>query len=203
MDPFFFQLAVIFLPGLVWERVVTKYGLKRPPSQFETILRTFTFGLAAYAITFGLYAVLGRPFYFPDLQSRTFIADTKYLAEFGSAFVVAFVGSVVWLYAFRWKILGKFFRFIRATKKYGDEDLWDYIFNSSDARVEYVYVRDYDAQKVFSGWVVGFSETDKVRELLLRDVEVYNLEGKQLYTSPLLYVGRPPDKVDVEFPVTA
>lgn len=202
MDFFFFQLAVVFLPGLVWERIVSKYALKKPPTQFEIALRTFTFGLAAYAITYTLYGFAGYPFYVPELARDTaFIADTKYVAEFASAFAVAFVSSIIWLYAFKWKLLGKFFRYIGATKKYGDEDLWDYIFNSSDARAEYVYVRDYTAQKVFSGWVAGFSETDKVRELLLRDVEVYNLEGDSLYTMPLMYLGRSPECVDLEFPV--
>lgn len=204
MDFFFFQLAVIFLPGLVWERIVSKYALKRSPTQFEIALRTFTFGLTAYAITYILYAVAGHPFYVPDIKrDAAFITDAKYITEFCSAFAVAFIGSIVWLYAFKWKLLGKLFRYIGATKKYADEDLWDYIFNSSDARAEYIYMRDYKAQKVFSGWVVGFSETEKVRELLLRDVEVYNLEGDRLYTTPLMYIGRPPDSVDLEFPVKA
>lgn len=202
MDFFFFQVAIIFLPGLVWERIVSKYALKRPPTQFEIALRTFTFGLTAYAVTYIVYSFAGHPFYLPDLKKDSaFIADEKYIAEFATTFGVALLGSIVWLYAFKWKLLGRFFRRIGATKKYGDEDLWDYIFNSSDPRSEYVYVRDYSAQKVFSGWVVGFSESDKVRELLLRDVEVYNLEGDLLYTTALMYVGRPPDSVDLEFPV--
>jgi hypothetical protein len=37
---FFFQLVIIFLPGLIWERIVTRYALKREPTQFEIALRT-------------------------------------------------------------------------------------------------------------------------------------------------------------------
>ena len=61
-------------------------------------------------------------------------------------------------------------------------------------------MRDYNNNKVFSGWVAAFSETDEVRELLLRDVQVYNLDGLLLYEVPLLYTARPTDAVDVEFP---
>lgn len=116
--------------------------------------------------------------------------------------LVAIACSILWLYAFNYKLLGKILQAVKATKKYGDEDLWDFTFNSRDKRVEYVYMRDYRNEKIFSGWVIGFSESDKVRELLLRDVQVFNLEGQLLYESPLLYVGRPADAVDLEFPVT-
>jgi Family of unknown function (DUF6338) len=203
MDIFAFQLAIIFLPGLVWERVIAKYGLKRQPTQFEIGLRTFMFGLTVYVITYMIYAAIGFDFQIPELKRDTaFIADRKYILEFVTAVAVGILCSMLWLYAFNYKIPGRILRAIRATKKYGDEDLWDFIFNSRDRRVEYVYVRDYANEKVFSGWVVGFSETDRVRELLLRDVQVFDLAGQLLYESPLLYVGRPADAVDLEFPVT-
>ncbi|MDB5556031.1 MAG: hypothetical protein JWL86_6015 [Rhizobium sp.] len=175
--------------------------MKRSPSQFETALRTFTFGLTAYALTYIIYTLLGYDFYIPEVKKdATFIADRKYVGEFLGALFVAFGSSILWLYAYNRKLLGRFLRAIGATKKYGDEDVWDYAFNSADPRAEYVYVRDYKNNKVLSGWVAAFSETDKVRELLLRDVQVYNLEGDKLYEVPLLYVGRPTDEVDVEFP---
>jgi Family of unknown function (DUF6338) len=201
---FFFQMAIIFLPGLVWERIVSKYGLKKSPTQFDIALRTFTFGLTAYAVTFIIYATIGFDFYIPEIKKdSTFIADRKYVGEFIVALLVAFVGSILWLYAYNRKLLGRLLRKIGATKKYGDEDVWDYVFNSADPRAEYVYVRDYKNNKVFSGWVAAFSETDEVRELLLRDVQVYNLDGVLLYDVPLLYTGRPTDAVDVEFPFKA
>jgi uncharacterized protein DUF6338 len=203
MDIFLFQLAIVFLPGLVWERVIAKYGLKRPPTQFEIGLRTFMFGLSVYVITYVVYWVAGYHFHVPEIRrDAAFIPDERYVIEFAVAIIIGVICSVLWLYAFNYKLLGRLLRTIRATKKYGDEDLWDFLFNSRDRRVEYVYVRDYANGKVFSGWVLGFSETDKVRELLLRDVQVFNLEGRLLYESPLLYVGRPTDAVDLEFPVT-
>jgi hypothetical protein len=202
MDFFFFQLAIIFLPGLIWERIVAKYGLKRRPTSFETGLRTFTFGLTSYVVTFGIFSALRLGFLIPEVKSNgPFIVDKQYLSQFVVAIAVGIAGSVFWLYSIRRRWAGRFLRWIGATKRYGEEDIWDFAFNSSAAWSEYVYVRDYANQKVFSGWVVGFSENEETRELLLRDVDVYNLEGKQLYTSPLMYLGRSPDSVDIEFPV--
>ena len=97
-------------------------------------------------------------------------------------------------------MLTRFLQSIRATKKYGDEDVWDYTFNSELTAVQYVHVRDLEHEFVFAGWVNAFSETEKTRELLLRDVVVSNFDGKELYTVPHLYLSRPVDDVLIEFP---
>ena len=162
---------------------------------------TFTFGLAAYAITYGLYSLFGYEFSVPDLKKdATFIADKKFLWQFIAAAVVAAVCSILWLYAFNYKLLGRFLRLIKATKKFGDEDLWEFVFNSTDAGVEYAYARDYQNNKVYSGWVAGYSGSEKVRELLLRDVQVYDLDSNLLYEMPLMYLGRSAEQIHIEFP---
>jgi Family of unknown function (DUF6338) len=201
LDFFFFQLAIIFLPGLIWERIVAKYALKRPPTTFETGLRTFTFGLTSYMATFALFFLIGIEVYLPEVKKDApFIVEARYLKQFVVAIAVSLVGSIVWLYILNYRWGGWFLRAIRATKKYGDEDVWDFAFNSPAAWSEYVYVRDHENDKVFSGWVVSFSQTGEVRELLLRDTEVFDLEGKKLYDTPLIYLGRAPDSIDIEFP---
>lgn len=85
-------------------------------------------------------------------------------------------------------------------KKYGDEDVWDFTFNSSDVETEYVHFRDFEHQLVYAGWVNAFSETNKLRELVLRDVIVYNFDGEEFYRTPLLYLARAPENIHIEFP---
>jgi hypothetical protein len=89
---------------------------------------------------------------------------------------------------------------IGATKRFGDEDVWDFTFNSNDTRVEFVHFRDFEQKVVYAGWVNTFSETDKIRELVLREVEVYDFEGNRLYDVPLLYLARKPETIHIEFP---
>jgi hypothetical protein len=185
LDFFFFQLAIIFLPGLIWERIVAKYALKRPPTAFETGLRTFTFGLTSYVATFGLFFLFGIEVYLPEIQKdASFIVEARYLKQFLAAIAVSVLGAVLWLYILNYRWGGWLLRKIKATKKYGDEDVWDFAFNSPAAWSEYVYVRDYKNDKIFSGWVVSFSQTGEVRELLLRDTEVFDLEGKNCTLHP-------------------
>jgi hypothetical protein len=138
MDYFFFQLALIFLPGLLWERIATKYALKRPPTQFETAIRTFTFGLAAYAITFIVYGLFGADFVIPKIKKDSGFLERKYLGEFAAAIGVSLACSIIWLYFLNYELLSRFLRFIRATKSFGQDDLWDFVFNSPDPAVEYV-----------------------------------------------------------------
>jgi hypothetical protein len=76
----------------------------------------------------------------------------------------------------------------------------DYIFNSPFPAVEYVHVRDFANQFVFAGWVTTFSESGKLRELVLRDVQVFDFDGALLYEVPLMYVARKPEDIHVEFP---
>jgi len=94
----------------------------------------------------------------------------------------------------------RFMKRIRATKRYGDEDVWDFTFNAHDRNVEYVHLRDFDKEIVYAGWVERFSDTEKVRELVLHDVKVYDFEGNELFATPRVYIARPMDDIDIEFP---
>jgi hypothetical protein len=56
---------------------------------------------------------------------------------------VAIVLSVLWVYSETYKLITRFLLAIKATKRCGDEDVWDYVFNSPSPISEYVNVRDF------------------------------------------------------------
>lgn len=200
MDIFFLQLAILFLPGIIWERIDALYGLKRPPAQFDILRRAFIFGLVLYALTYGGYYAIGRPFDFvAPTKDSTFLASS-FFDEIIVASILAIVVAILWLYVTRYKLITRLMQTIRATKRFGDEDVWDYMFNSNSATVEYVHLRDFDKRIVYAGWVEVFSETDKIRELVLRDVVVYSFDGPKLFNTPRVYIARAMDKIDIEFP---
>ena len=78
--------------------------------------------------------------------------------------------------------------------------MWDYTFNSGRAEVEYIHLRDFDKKITYAGWVEAFSESEKQREVRLRDVIVYDFEGKVLFETPRVYLARKADAIDIEFP---
>jgi hypothetical protein len=202
VDLLILQLAVIFLPGIIWARLDASYAAKVKPSDSQFFLRAFIFGIAIYTVEFILFAALGWPFTMADLADAGTkgIVTKDILHEVLWGLGIGLVLSVLWLYLSNYKALTWLLQKIGATKKYGDEDVWDHTFNSRDAVVEYVHVRDFANQYVYAGWVNTFSETDKLRELVLLDVIVYNFDSEELYRIPRLYLARPPENIHIEFP---
>ncbi len=202
MNLFLVQVAVIFLPGIIWARLDAIYAAKVKPSEIEFFLRAFVFGLTVYAVEYTVFSWRHWPFVIVDLAA----ADSKQVVtaqiarEVVWALAISVLMAVIWLYASTYKLLTRFLQMIKATKKYGDEDVWDFMLNSGEAAVEYVHVRDLENGFLYAGWVDTFSESDKLRELVLRQVIVYNLDGIKLYETPRIYLARAPEKINIEFP---
>jgi len=57
VDIFFFQLIIIFIPGIIWERMDAQFGPSKIIQQWDILRRTLVFGLAAYVVTFCIYWV--------------------------------------------------------------------------------------------------------------------------------------------------
>ncbi len=94
-------------------------------------------------------------------------------------------------------------RAVGVTKRFGDEDVWEYVFNSGSPMSEYVNLRDFDRQLTYAGYVGAFSETGDIREILLRDVDVYDFTGTLLYNMPHIYLARGKADLHVELPYRA
>lgn len=187
---------------MVWARLDSRYAAKEKQSDLDFFVRTFVYGVVTYAVTFLIYLLLKKPFSLIDFRAAQ---DTTVLTravgfEILSATGVGFVLGIFWVYASTHKLLTRFLQLIGATKRYGDEDVWDYTFNSPAATVEYVHVRDFSQKLVYAGWVRAFSESGKVRELTLRDAQVFDFNGVMQYEVPLMYLARKPEDIHVEFP---
>lgn len=202
IDLLILQLAIIFLPGIIWASLDASYASKVKQSEGQFLLRTFLFGITTYAFEFLLFAAIQRPFRMAELADASSheVVGHDVPLEVLCALPIGSLLAIVWLYGARYKLLTRFLQLIGATKKYGAEDVWDYTFNSADEAVEYVHVRDFEQQYVYAGWVDTFSETDRVRELVLRNVIVYDFESQEMYRTPRLYLARPPDAIHIEFP---
>ncbi len=47
----FFELALIFIPGFIWMKIHSRYGLRGDKTQFDLILNAFIFGVLSYGLT--------------------------------------------------------------------------------------------------------------------------------------------------------
>lgn len=202
-------LALIFLPGIVWARLDARYARQVKPAQFEFVVNVFVFGLVAYLATYLAYLL---PFVsrFATFDLATIALDDDEVAQtlgksvvddILSASIVALVLAPAWLAVQRYKLVVRFLQRIRVTKRYGDEDVWDYLLSSDDPRAFYVNVRDEQTGQTFSGYVDQFSEAPGLRELVLSQVEAYDtMTGERTIQVARMYLAREPKGMTLEFP---
>jgi hypothetical protein len=113
---------------------------------------------------------------------------------------IATIASILTLYAENYKLSTRFVQMIGASKRYGDEDVWDFVFNSSSKSVNYVFVRDFEQRVVYARYVNLFSETGQLREIVLSNVTVYDFESVEMYQMPRVYLAREREHIHIEFP---
>lgn len=206
MDIFLLQIAIVFVPGLIWARLDTRYGMRTRPSQTEFLIITLIYGLIAYAATYLVYAAVGWPFSPTAISSSD--KETLFVKDLADETLVsipiALALAIGWLYAVTNKWTARCLQAIGATRTYGDEDVWDFTFNANSLSARYVHFRDIDHDLTYAGWVRTFSQSGELRELVLEDVDVYTLRGgEQLYRVPHLYLARNKENILIEFPYSS
>ena len=209
MNTLVFTLALIFLPGIIWARLDAKYASQAKPSQVDLLLNVFVFGLVSYVATYLIYLVppVARVASFdlttlevdderaPEILTRVIVDDILVATSVGLALTPA------WLAAKRRKLVTRALKAIGATKRYGDEDVWDFVLNAEDPLTKYVHVRDAQTGLTFAGYVAVFSERPELRELVLSEVRAYDTaSGVRVLEVPRLYLAREPQGMTLEFP---
>lgn len=199
---FILQLAVLFLPGVIWAHLDNKYASRKDDGQLWFLLRAMMFGISSHSVTWFIYWAVSQEYVIPNLviaDKQTVITD-RIGWQILWATVTGFVLAIVWMYFINYKVLTRLLQRIGATKTYGDEDVWNFVLNSSDASSRYVNVRDFENKITYSGFVHAFSESERLRELILVDADVYNFEGAFMFEAPRIYLARSPEGIHMEFP---
>lgn len=209
MDALVLTLVVIFIPGIIWARLDAKYASQTKPSQFDFTLNIFVFGLTAYVVTFLIYllpciknvASFNLTAIEIGSEEAQGILNKTIVDEIIIATFVSLILSPLWLAINQRKYISRFLQLIKATNRYGDEDVWDFTLNSTGKEARYVNIRDSKTGLTYCGYVEVFSEAPDLRELLLRSVMVYETESATLVLEvPRLYIAREPKEMTIEFP---
>ena len=209
MNTLVLTLALIFLPGIIWARLDARYARQVKPTQSEFAVNVFVFGLVAYLATYLVYlsplvsqiAAFNLTAIALDDAEVAQSLGRSVVDDIFAATVVALFLAPVWLAVQRHKLVVRFLQLIKVTKRYGDEDVWDFLLSSDDPRALYVNVRDQQTGQTFSGYVDQFSEAPGLRELVLSQVEAFDTEtGDQTIKVARMYLARDPKGMTLEFP---
>jgi uncharacterized protein DUF6338 len=200
----FFELALIFIPGFIWMKIHSRYGIRGEKPQFDLILNAFIFGVLSYAILYSIYRFNSWSLKIFELEPESKkLVQPEIFPEILAAAVIAVVGGVLSLYVENHKLFTRFVQMIGATKTYGDEDVWDFVFNSGSSAVNFVHLRDFEQRVTYASFVETFSESGQRREIVLSDVAVYDFEGTEMYRVPRLYLARGRENLHIEFPISS
>ena len=204
-----FLIRIIFLavPGIVSYMLFRKLSGRTKREKWEELCQVILFSLIIYGTYsacvwfFGLFG-LGRGeliFFKAVFNESVSIEWDEIIIACLLGIPVAFIASVIHTY----KLINLFGRLIRVTRRFGDEDVWDFFHNlPKEVGHEWVFVRDHKTGLVYFGWIYAYSDSEKERELLMVDVDVYtNDESKFLYEAGMMYLCRDRYDLTIEIPI--
>lgn len=196
------RLLLLFFPGVICAYIVDALTIHRAKTQFEFILDALVYGLASYLLYWlglGMLDAVGFPTRsFVFLRALTDGHVAVSFRELASASLVAFALALVITVVSTHKLHFRLARKLGLTKKFGELDVWGFVFNSPE--IEWATVRDHNRGLAYDGWVQLFSDDSRSAELMLRDVRVYpNDTGACLYEVPSLYLSLSRDGITIEF----
>ncbi len=217
------RIAVVFLPGIFARAVSLRMRASKNRGIWEDFLDILIFAFFSYALAALMLfsidnhknaSILSKnplsqvmtssstpdktsilPDNFSAIIDNKPINWTELLVALGFSIVVGSAAAAVENH----KVINKIGRLLRLTKTYGDDDVWAYLHNSSD--FDWVFVRDYSKSITYYGHIKAFSDSYKVRELVLIDVRVYsNVDGKEIDMLPAVYLSFPDNNITIEIP---
>ena len=94
----------------------------------------------------------------------------------------------------------KIFREIIHITNSTGQDVWGELFDNNTKGIgNFVYVIDDEANRVYGGWVTNYSKHSQEPELLLKNVKVFNNEGREeLYEVDKMYIKYNKEKMIIE-----
>jgi hypothetical protein len=200
------RVLLLFFPGVICCKLVDNLTVHKERTTTMFIVHSFILGISCYLL---LYVVVSIAVKINELVQRRLDFDviffdalinketdlrwSEILMAAGISIPLALVTSLI----AEKKLVHRAAQWMRVTSKFGDLDVWDFMFNTR--QVQWIVIRDLKNDLMYEGWVRSFSIAADLRELLLRDVRVYrNSTGEQLYEVGGLYISMKKEDATIE-----
>jgi hypothetical protein len=197
------RIIFLLLPGAIGSTLYWKLRGRVRRKDWEDLLEVVIFSLLSYAF-YALLLHLINGAWETGFKFTAFEAffDEKAAVRWQDVLnssLVSVILAVLASYSYRFNLINRIGKRLGATTRFGDEDVWDFFHHSPNVRGEWVTVRDHKLNLYYFGWVEAFSDSGKQRELLLREVSVYdNSTGECMYKTEALYLSRKQDDLTIE-----
>ncbi len=207
LSAFTLKLIILLVPGALGTIILERLTLhKRDWSPFKFVVSAILIGLFAYSLDEGLvrlFNLIAAPGSgLPHVSIFQGLGDAKdSVIPWAEVLIASLTGSAIGLLltkADNDKWLNRLARHFKFSYKYGDENLFSYYLRGQN---EYVYVRCSRQGFTYKGRVQSFSETDEMKELVLKDAEVYDYAtSSKLYEVEEIYLSLLKDDLIIELP---
>lgn len=203
LSSFLLRIMFLALPGMVARILYRKLKGHASLKDWEDVFEILLFSLLSYALYgLGTEILNGVGLTHSAVTSFQAFLDEKVPISWHEVTIASLIGVVLAFVAsalYRHKSINRIGRFLRVTRRFGDEDVWNFLNNIPG--VSWVFVRDHKLDLLYFGWISVYSDSEKERELLLRDVRVYTSSTSELlYEVSLMYISRDRYDLTIEVP---
>lgn len=206
ISAFLIRLIFLALPGIVSYMLFRKLSERAKREKWEHLAQVILFSVIIYVV-YGVFVWISGLFGYGHKELSFFkaVLDEKCSIVWGEVIIASLIGvpvAFVASYFYTHKFINNIGRVLRVTNSFGDEDVWDFFHNASDKpEYQWVFVRDHKTNLLFFGYILAYSGSEKERELLIEDVDVYNNEtGKFIYKTKRVYLCRNRYDLTIEIP---
>ena len=201
------RLIILIVPGIIATLIVDTLTIHREWSPFRFSIYSVLLGVTSYLFDqvflslWGLLTPLCQ--YIPTPPSLTFwssLFNTKTPISINEVIVTCLCSLVLGLlvtsithHQYLYKIAKK----LKVSDVYGEQELFTQFIRAKD--VEWVWVRCKTTGLTYKGYITSFAENEKLQEIELGDVTVYNSEdSNKLYELSKIYLASSPGDFIIE-----
>jgi len=191
-------IVLLMIPGIVTNKIVKKLVGDYEEETWESLVSIFTYSIINYTI-FGLIYNLFNDNKLELSKMLTQLAEGSLVTDLKQLALVTLLGIIIaYIIALvsNKKYINRFGQFLKVTKRYGEEDVWNRFHNTNFN--DWMIVRDHKLELYYSCIINTFSDNTGLRELILLEVMVYNSRGDFLYETPVMYIGRETNELTIE-----
>lgn len=203
MNNFIVRIIFLCFPGIIALKIYRQINGKKTLKDWEDFIEILLFSVFGYLFLYFINEIFikikwshGSVTFFNAIVNEK---QQLLWPEIFYATIISIILAFIISYFNYRKSLNKLALKLKLTKRYGDEDVWNYLFNSDN--IEWVFVRDIKADRCYFGYVPIFSDDTEKRELVIRNVKVYrNIDNAYLYDIEAIYISREHDEISIEIP---
>ena len=197
------QIFFILTPGIIFSGIVFKYlDQDEITNKFNFLIRT----ILSSGVSYALY----QSFYRQNLSVLEFLSSSN-IENFNAVSkeviitsVISFIMALAFIFFSNRKLFLKFLELTKISRVgFRKSDVWQNFLEQKIDELKkncYVGIFDYSKELIYYGTLQKISSSEKLREVVLYNVEIYDFYGNlHKKTEDYIYFSGQSDKIHIEF----